>query len=418
MNIQLVEVPGHGEHAKTWVVPVTFLSDLAPRQLLVIEAILELKPFKVGFFTIPNSTKRLFIVHFQSETRRDQCAKALKDVWKSTGVQASMEQLVMFNPFHLELFNLRQRPRVEVDITLDEEEEEKLISELLPESEDAELPPVSMADLDKAYEVALAQKREHVLSLRAPTSTASASAASASAPLADGPRIVWCTAPPLQLEVATQRTLMEWQKLEWVLLRCENEEMKTSPVLGHFADFFAIYMDISTMKDRTELLKQAFKTFAEHVKKMTGVVVEKKELQPVTLNAVRRLQHAHIRGKHCQTCSRTLSDELEMDIDGNMIPKHRHGMFCSSECARGRCKGCSFELDEQKQCVKKCGIRPRAVVRRALWREYFEHSAKFEPGATAWCKEKLRTNTEEFLNSTMEGMTYGGFYQITPDAWF
>jgi len=423
MDIEIMDVPGHGEQAKTWVVPVTFLSDLAPKQLLVLEAILELKPFKVGFFTIPNSTKRLFIVHFQKETRRDQCAKALKDVWKLAGVQASIEEMVMFNGYHLELFGFRPNPgpvlpkKVEPDVELDEGEQTKIWEELLPESDDDSTPPpVCMADVDNAFKMALICK--NVLALRPPASSSSGSAYAVPPRSNVGPYISWCTEPPSELEVVTRRTLREWQKLEWVLLRCESEEMRTSPSLDQFADFFAIYLSISTVDNQTELLKQAFNTFAKHVKKTTGATVSKKELPPATLNAVRGIQKGAVPGKHCQNCNHILSDELVMNIDGCLLPKHRHGMFCSSECAKGRCKGCSFPLDKESLCVKGCGIRPRAVVRRAIWREYFELYPALQPETAAWCQEKLHTSGEELLNSTMDVVSYGGFFQISPDAWF
>ena len=424
MDIEIMDVPGHGEQAKTWVVPVTFLSDLAPKQLLVLETILESKPFKVGFFTIPNSTKRLFIVHFQKETRRDQCAKALKDVWRLAGVQASIEEMVMFNGYHLELFGFRPNPgpalpkKVEPDVELDEGEQTKIWEDLLPESDDDSTPQsVCMDKVDKAFQEALNEK-EMVLALRPPASSSSGSAYAVPPRSNVGPYISWCTEPPSELEVVTRRTLREWQKLEWVLLRCESEEMRTSPSLDQFADFFAIYLGISTVDNQTELLKQAFNTFAKHVKKTTGATVSKKELPPATLNAVRGIQKGAVPGKHCQNCNHILSDELMMDINGGLIPKHRHGMFCSSECAKGRCKGCSFPLDKESLCVKRCGIRPHAVVRQATWREYFELYPKLQPEAAAWCQEKLHTSSEELLNSTDRLVSYGGYFQISPDAWF
>jgi len=58
------------------------------------------------------------------------------------------------------------------------------------------------------------------------------------------------------------------------------------------------------------------------------------------------------------------------------------------------------------------------VVRRAIWREYLELYPTLQPETAAWCQEKLRTSSEELLNSTMDVVTYGGFFQISPDAWF
>ena len=382
---------------------------------------MQTKPFSFGFFKDAN--KYLFIMHSCEPVQRSQCISCLQHIFKTANIKAAVEEAVVFNGYHLELFGFRPNPgpvlpkKVEPEVELDEEEQNKLWEELLPSDEET---PICMADVDKAFQEALGKKEEMVLALRRPpASSASSSTQGFAIPQSNAEtRVIWCTEPPSQLEVAMQRRLREWQKLEWVLFRCESEEMRIRPSLTQFADFYSIYRIFSTVDNEVDLQKQAFNTFAEHVKKTTGAIVERRGLPAETVHAVRRLQNGSIPGKHCQTCNRTLSDELEMDIDGNMIPKHRHGMFCSSECARGRCKGCSFELDEQKQCVKRCGIRPRAVVRRASWREYFEHWPKLNPDSTAWCKERLRTSTEEFLNSTMDFVTYGGFYQITPDARF
>ena len=414
---QIVEVPGRDNRAATWVAAVT-LPKIDEEHLHVVKAFMRKKPFYFGFFVMSN--KHLVIMHSKGDkVQRSQCTSALEHVLRVAGINAAIGEVVVLNGYHLELLGFRPNPgpalpkKVEPDIELDEEEEEQLWAELLPENVEA---PICMVDVNRAWEKALSEKQEMALAVRRPASSASSSSSTQQTDA--GRCIVWCTEPPLELEVASQRTLGEWQKLEWVLLRCESEEMRTSPSLAQFADFYAIYVGISKVKAKEVLESQAFKTFAEHVKKTTGATVERKELSDATVNAVRRLQNGSVPGKHCQNCNRVFSDELTMDIDGNMIPKHAHGMFCTNECAKGRCKGCSFPLDEQKRCVKKCGIRSRGMARRATWREYFELYRTLEPEAAAWCKAKLRTSTEELLNSTMDVMTYGGFFQITPESWF
>ena len=398
-SIQIVEVSGKDNNAATWVATVTF-PQIDHAKLLVVKALMQKKPFNFGGFEGAN--KRLVIMHSSKPVQRAQCISALEHMFETADLKATIEEVVMFNGYHLELFGFRPKPALSKDVKLSEEEESKIWEELLPSDDTA---PIEMADVDKAFQKALNEKEDMVLALR-------------QLPAMPQIGISWCTQPPLELHVATDRRLREWQKLEWVLLRCESEEMRTSPSMAHFADFYSIYRIFSTVENKVDLQKQAFNTFANHVKETTGAIISKKELPPATLNAIRGLQNESTPGKHCQNCNHILSDELMMDINGCLIPKHRHGMFCSSECAKGRCKGCSFPLDKESLCVKRCGIRPHAVVRQATWREYFELYPKLQPEAAAWCQEKLHTSSEELLNSTDRLVSYGGYFQISPDAWF
>ena len=401
---------GHEDLLRTWVSEVVFPVTLTQDQLVVMRVIMQQKPFHFGL--ISDAGGHFVVMHSSREkVRRSQCISALRDVFKVARVEARIQRTVTFNCFHLEFLGFRPNPgstipKKEVPVELDEADETKIWEELLPSDDER---PICIAEVDEAFEKALKQKREDRLALwRTPSSS------SFPLPPTEGPRIVWCTPVPQQLEVAPQRILREWQKLEWALLRCESDEMRSRPTLAHFADFHAVYKAISTVQDDGKLLQQAFDTFAFHVKKATGKTILKKELSEATLKAIRQ----RCSGKHCQSCSRVLSEDLMMDMDGVIVRKHLHGMFCSSKCARGRCKGCSFPLDEQQQCVKRCSIRWRGMVRRATWREYFEQYPSYEKEAKTWCKFKLLTCSSEFIESPMDFVTYGGYHHVSPDAFF
>jgi hypothetical protein len=409
---EIVEVLGHEDLLRTWVSDVVFLTSLTQDQLVVMKVLMQQKPFHFGLCC--ESGRHIVVMHSSRErVRRSQCISALRDVFKVARVEAIIQKTVTFNCFHLELMGFRPNPGPvipktnEAVVELDEDEEEKIWEDLLPSDDEK---PICLADVDEAFGRALKQKREDRLATR---QTASSSSCFPTAPT-EGPLILWCTAAPERLEVAPQRILREWQKLEWALLRCESAEMRLSPTLEHFVDFYAVYKVISTVQDDGKMLQHAFDTFALHVKQATGKTVLKTELSEKMLRAIRKI----IPGKHCQACGRTLVEELIMDADGAMVRKHVHGMFCGHRCAKGRCKGCSFSLDEQKKCVKRCGIRWRGMVRPATWREYFEQYPRHEREAKSWCGFKLATSSREFLDSTMDFVSYGGHYHVSPDAFF
>jgi hypothetical protein len=320
--------------------------------------------------------------------------------------------MVTMNCFHLELFGLRPNPgpalpkMAELKVELCEEEAIKIWGKLL-QSDDEK--PICLSDVDEALEEARAKKRDESL-----TSRRSEFPWLSAPPAAQDSRILWCTPAPPHLEVAPQRVLREWQKLEWTLLRCESVEMRASPSMDHFLDFCAVYKTLSTVRDDRKLLHQAFDTFAAHIHQMTGRKVLKQELSEATLAAVRQRSA----GKHCQSCDRALSEELIMDVNGLMVRRHSHGMFCGTACARGRCKGCSFPLDESGRCVKNCGIWWRGAVRRATWREYFQQYPSYVREAKSWCQVKLLMCSPDLLESTMDFTTYGGHHHVTPDAFF
>lgn len=341
---------------------------------------------------------------------------ALEHVLKVAGVNANICDVVMLNGYHLELFGYRANPgpalaKMEAEITLDEQEEEEVWSELLPSDDET---PICLADVDEAFDKALSQKQETVLALK----RAAARPGSTEMPPKDPapPHVLWCTGAPSELEAAVDRNLREWQKLEWSLLRCEDEEMQNQPSLKHFVDFYATYAGISSVKDPKALEKQAFATFAEHTRNKTGLILKWHDAANALMKAAQRL-HGSVACKHCQSCNRGLSAELRMDRDGFMLPKHRHGMFCGDACAKGRCKGCSFPLDGEKRCVRRCGAKVCGVVRRATWREYFEHYPKLDPEAAEWCRFKLMTFKQELLDAPMDVVTYGCHYELGPHSW-
>ena len=405
------EVLGHDDLLKTWVCEVVFQSSLTHEQQVVMTAIMGQKPFHFGF--VADARGLSVVMHSTREkVRRPQCISALRDVFKVARVEASIQKMVTMNCFHLELFGLRPNPgptfpkKAEPMVELCEEEAIEIWGKLLHSDDEK---PICLSDVDEALEEARAKKRDESL-----TSRRSAFPWLSAPPAAHGSRILWCTPAPPHLEVAPQRVLREWQKLEWTLLRCESAEMLESPTMDHFLDFCAVYMALSTVRDDRKLLHQAFDTFATHVHQMTGRKILKKELSEAALAAIRQRGA----GKHCQSCSRALSEELIMDVNGWMVRRHSDGMFCCAECARGRCKGCSFPLDERGHCVKRCGIRWHGAVRRATWREYFQQYPSYVREAKSWCRVKLLTCSHDLLESTMDFTTYGGHHHVMPDAFF
>jgi len=103
---------------------------------------------------------------------------------------------------------------------------------------------------------------------------------------------------------------------------------------------------------------------------------------------------------------------MEMDVDGRLARKRRFGMFCSSACSAGRCRGCSFALGPDGQCVKRCGVDPRGV-RMATVREYYERLGRLEPEARSWCRYQLARTAAAQLEAPLEELTYGGYYFIS-----
>lgn len=431
----IVEVAGKDAVAASWVASVKVIQDLDDGHRYVFKNEIVRGAFTVGMYS--DNDRCLFVVHSSDKkVQSPSVGAALKSAFERSRIEAAVEDVVQLNGYHLELFGYRSVPgRGEAVVELDEREEAALWDQLLPSSdEDDETPqwlkkelrgPISLEASEKAFDDALRKKRESVLALRAPapacwagppsTSSEDAAAWRKSAPR--GPRlaapapqasVVWFSAAPAELHVATARTLREWQKLEWTLLRLGAPVTRVE----QFPEFLGVYKDFNKTADKGKLEKAAYETFAGHLAKQGVAAGARKALPAAVQKAARAALQLAARAPHCQKCDRALSEELEMDVDGRLGKKNRFGMFCSRVCAAGRCRGCSFELGGDGRCVKRCGVDYRPV-RMATLRAYLERLPKLEPAARGWCRFQLDTTAPEELERPLESLTFGGYWDIS-----
>jgi hypothetical protein len=263
----IVEVPGTGKMLSTWVAMVTFPSmpdDESLAALLV--AVKRQKKYQIGTFAL-DSHRIHFIMRCAEPVQSGQPHTSLVTLFQAASVQARVSKFEAFTPYHLELFGFRPNSGPENPTKsdeLDSEEEAELNRRALQWDVTK-----GLSELDRITDEYFAQREQFALALKPPQLQFGA---------ADAPCIKWHNGLPDQLEVATQRTLREWQKLEWVLFRAQSPAMTTTPTMKHFEAFYAIYSKISAVDDEKKRLKQGFETFACHVKDKTGEVVTKDQL--------------------------------------------------------------------------------------------------------------------------------------------
>ena len=402
----IVEVAGAGIDVSTWVADVFVPSVPEVHNMSALKVEMESKPYEFGLFS-HGPQQFLMIIHCKTgKIFNENCKSLVNRLFAHTRINADIGQLAAFNGYHAEVMGFRPNPgpamaAKEVPIELDSDDEEAI----------AEAWDVTKgrAELDRITQDYFAKKEQAAVALRPPPIQFGG------AP--DGPRVNWCTEVPAQLEVATQRALREWQKLQWVLFRSESTSMINSPTIKDFAGFYGIYVEISKVENNAKLLKQAFETFAGHVKKTTGNDVTKDQLPKEVLVMIHKIHNGEALAKKCE-CGKALKAGWEMDVDSVMMSASKFGMFCSLKCTKDRCKGCASTV-EDGVCVKKCGDASGRSIRMATWGEYFEWMEKeardpFEEAEVF--REKAKKLTDAEKSQPKERLTWGGYFHVFPDA--
>jgi hypothetical protein len=182
-------------------------------------------------------------------------------------------------------------------------------------------------------------------------------------------KINWITDMPPTLEVVTKRSLGEWQKLEWVLHRDRaiygDDTLRTNPTVNHWEQFYKLYYDISPVGEPRKRREQAFRTFADHVKAVTGKVITKADLQKTGP------EQKVLRNGACYQCEKDIPMLGDMDGQfytnmGMLVSRSTfekkvvkdesvYGIFCSRRCSSGRCLGCAGALVAGKCTSIWCG---------------------------------------------------------------
>ena len=355
---EIIEVDGCGQTAKTWVANVRLNAPFDQLQMGAFVTMLKDKPYHVGI--VDMGLQRYHLIFHGKAIRNSHCKELLQTVFEKAHFKYQIEQVAAFNGYHMELFGLsKQTPEdTEQDRELEPEEQEDL-SNLYDTAEKIE-------DLETIYQDYLKKHSQHLLALRAKSEQTV--------------KVNWITDMPPTLEMVTKRSLREWQKLDWVLLRDRaiygDDTLRTQPTIDHWEQFFKLYYDISPVGDHRKRLEQAFKTFADHIQAVTGKVVTKADLQKTGP------EQKVLRNGACYQCEKDIP--MLGDMDGQfytnmgMVVSRRifdkkvvkdesvHGIFCSKRCASGRCLGCAGGLVDGKCTSIWCGHDQKRNQREAV----------------------------------------------------
>ena len=265
-NPEIVKVDGCGQIAKTWIANVKFKEIPDQFQMGAFVTLLKDKPYHIGMVEL-GLQKYYLILHCKGRPiRNSHCKDLLQTVFEKIHFKCQIEQMAAFNGYHLELFGLSTKTTCDSEQTDQEDlepEEQEELGKLYDTANTKD-------DLDQIYQDYLKKHHHHALALKTKASETKA-------------QINWVTDTPATLEVVTKRSLREWQKLEWVLLRDRaiygGESLRTNPRVDHWDQFFKLYYDISPVGEPRQRMEQAFKTFADHVKAVTGKVITRADLQ-------------------------------------------------------------------------------------------------------------------------------------------
>ena len=264
------EVQPNGTDAVTWVCEVQFKEDLSQTMTRDLMAHLACKPYRFGVAVV-EAHKYMMVIHgLKGSTSNSNCKLMLSRAFKNASVDAEISNFAALNGYHLELFGLchtyKENVEPEEPNELNPDEQEELSGLYDNANSKEELGQICQGYFAKRDQQALALKTEN--------------GAKASD---DKFKLTWLTEMPSELEVVAKKSLREWQKLEWVLHRDRaiygDDTLRTCPTIGHWEQFYKLYYDISPVGEPRKRREQAFKTFADHVKAVTGMVVTKADLQ-------------------------------------------------------------------------------------------------------------------------------------------
>ena len=222
-NLQILEVDGCGQNAKTWVANVKLKKMPDQFQMGAFVVALQDKPYHIGIVDM-GPQKYHVIFHSKGRPiRNSHCKDLLQTVFERARFQCHIEQLAAFNGYHMEVFGLSAQTTCEEpeadqgDLNPDEQED---LGNLYDTAEKKE-------DLESIYQDYMKKYSQHTLAVR--TKAAEAKKV----------QINWVTDMPPTLEVVSKRKLGEWQKLEWVLHRDRaiygDDSLRTNPtsVIGN-----------------------------------------------------------------------------------------------------------------------------------------------------------------------------------------
>jgi len=360
---QIIEVDGCGQTAKTWVADVKFAEVPDQFQMGAFVTTLRDKPYHVGIVDLGLQKYHLIFHGKGRPIRNSQCKDLIQTVFERAHFKYQIEQLAAFNGYHMEVFGFSKHP------TYEEPEEQD------PE----ELNPDDQEDLGKLYETA--EKKDDLEAIYQDyIKKHNQSAIALGTKLEEKVKINWITDMPPTLEVVTKRSLREWQKLEWVLHRDRaiygDDTLRTCPTIGHWEQFYKLYYDISPVGEPRKRREQAFKTFADHVKAVTGMVVTKEDLQKTGP------EQKVLRNGACYQCENRIPMLGDMDGQfytnmGMVVARSTfdkkevkdesvYGIFCSRRCASGRCLGCAGGLVDGKCTSIWCGDDQKRNKREAV----------------------------------------------------
>ena len=365
------EVIGSGG-AATWVAEVKLKGSPQQANMGALMVLMDGKPYRFGMFEISPGHQLMVIHSMICRITNCNCKSMLFGLFKSAKVDIDILSFTALNGYHLELFGIKPVPTATEpdpesppDDELGPEEEEEVI-ELTSKAN-------SMKELDQLVNEYLSNRDQLALALK-----------SESASYKDEQptkKLRWITGAPHELEIVANRSLREWQKLEWVLFRDQamyggDASLRTSPDIKHWDAFYHIYNDISTVDEPRKRMQQAFKTFAGHVLAVTGKVITQADLPKKVLG------DKHIRDGQCYQCDKPIPSIEDMDgqiytnlgmvvvrglYDDKVVKDaSRFGIFCSRRCSMGRCLGCAGDLAGGKCPNSWCGHDQKQNIRLAV----------------------------------------------------
>ena len=364
-----MEIPTSGTDARTWVVEVHF--DKPPTQECMDAFVgqISTKTFAFGIFEVARG-KVLIIMHSTgNRVINSTCKIALSRLFQSAGVEASIHNVTSLHGYHLELFGWKPVPiqacprstPVNLEVTTDDEDE---IGDLTSQV-------ASMSNFSQICTDYFTRREQTALALKSDSASSSNTSSVTS--------VKWVTDMPEEVELILKRKLVESQKLEWIFFRDRvlngDDTMRTEPSAKHWPAFYTTYAEISHIGDRKNMMKAAFKTFAEHVESSTGNPFTRDDLPKDDVDKV------VVHGR-CFQCGSSIPLSLEMagQINTNLgqvvcraiedakvvEDASRFGVFCSRRCVRGRCHGCAGALVDGKCPNEWCGDDQMGNRRRVV----------------------------------------------------
>lgn len=326
----VVEVDGSGQRATTWVMKVTqFASTPMHRAALAVAC--EGKPFHIAMVRQTKHNDMYLLIHQPTPISGSNVKQNVQTVMIRSRVQMICEAAQVFNIFHAELFGLRDMPvgsPPEEEYYSSDGEEGDAIFRTCRSMDEVE---TRMGEFRKKREL---EKMEIMRLNERPSIVAVPGTAEhgpgLQTPLAE---FLWLNLPPAELQMCTSRRMSETTKLDFVLQRLGHAGVVVEPVPATFVSFYAVYKEVSGIKDAVKLEKQAFETFNVWVEKTTGVKLLKDSLPQDEVLKVRNGKA--VPGK-CLKCQASFEVGLEPHWHAGNIyqrPKNPFGEYCSKKCA-------------------------------------------------------------------------------------